>query len=85
MKIEIPEKARSFEREYIHFGSEPPQSEKLTSRSLSALLICVTGVSGSGKSSLISDILYPALANHFHHAKMPVGTHKKIEGIGSDR
>lgn len=44
-------------------------------------LICVTGVSGSGKSSLISDILYPALANHFHHAQMNVGAHQKIEGF----
>lgn len=44
-------------------------------------LICVTGVSGSGKSSLISDILYPALANHFHGAEHNVGAHKKIEGF----
>lgn len=44
-------------------------------------LICVTGVSGSGKSSLISDILYPALANHFHGAELNVGAHKKIEGF----
>jgi excinuclease ABC subunit A len=45
------------------------------------LFVCVTGVSGSGKSSLIRDILYPALANHLHHAQLNVGAHKKIEGI----
>ncbi len=45
------------------------------------LLVAVTGVSGSGKSSLISDILYPALSNQLHRAKMPVGAHKSIEGI----
>lgn len=44
-------------------------------------LVCVTGVSGSGKSSLISDILHPALANHFHGAELNVGAHKKIEGF----
>ncbi len=44
-------------------------------------LICVTGVSGSGKSSLISDILYPALANHFHGAQLTVGAHQKIGGF----
>ncbi len=44
-------------------------------------LICITGVSGSGKSSLISDILYPALANHFHGAEMNVGKHKSIAGF----
>lgn len=44
-------------------------------------LICVTGVSGSGKSSLISDILYPALANHFHSAEHKIGAVKKVEGF----
>ena len=45
------------------------------------LLICVTGVSGSGKSSLITDLLVPALANHLHHAHLPVGRHTSIQGI----
>ncbi len=40
--------------------------------------IAVTGVSGSGKSSLISDTLFPALANPLHHSKLPVGKHKAI-------
>jgi len=44
-------------------------------------LICVTGVSGSGKSSLISDILHPALANRLHNAQMPVGKVGEIAGI----
>jgi len=44
-------------------------------------LISITGVSGSGKSSLISEILYPALANLLHHAELPVGKHKKITGM----
>jgi excinuclease ABC subunit A len=45
------------------------------------LFVCVTGVSGSGKSSLISDILSPALANHLCQARMPVGAHRSIGGI----
>lgn len=45
--------------------------------------IAVVGVSGSGKSSWVSDILYPALANQLHRAKLPVGNHQKIEGISS--
>ncbi len=42
------------------------------------VFVAVTGVSGSGKSSLISDTLYPALANKLHLSKLSVGKHKKI-------
>lgn len=45
------------------------------------LLIAVTGVSGSGKSSLISDTLYPALANHLHKAQLSVGKNGGIAGL----
>ncbi|MGE3954152.1 MAG: excinuclease ABC subunit UvrA [Parachlamydiales bacterium] len=44
-------------------------------------LIAVTGVSGSGKSSLISDILHPALAKELHNAEQQPGLFKRIEGI----
>ena len=43
-------------------------------------LVAVTGPSGSGKSSLINDILYPALARQFHRAHIKVGPHRSIEG-----
>ncbi len=46
-------------------------------------LIAVTGVSGSGKSSLVSDTLFPVLCNHLHNAKLPVGKHKGIVGMGN--
>jgi len=42
---------------------------------------CVTGVSGSGKSSLVNGILYRALANKLHQGKHVVGKHKKIIGL----
>jgi excinuclease ABC subunit A len=45
------------------------------------LFVCITGVSGSGKSSLITDILYPKLANTLHRAELPVGAHQSIEGL----
>ena len=41
----------------------------------------ITGVSGSGKSTLLSDVLYPALANAVGRARMPVGAHRRLEGI----
>ncbi|MCH5201827.1 MAG: excinuclease ABC subunit UvrA [Oscillospiraceae bacterium] len=43
--------------------------------------VCVTGVSGSGKSSLINEILYKKLAKELNRAKTKSGKHKKIEGI----
>ena len=45
-------------------------------------LICVSGVSGSGKSSLVSDILYRRLAQHFYRAKDRPGAHREISGLG---
>ena len=43
---------------------------------------CVTGVSGSGKSSLINEILYKRLAHDLNRARTIPGKHDKIEGIG---
>jgi excinuclease ABC subunit A len=45
------------------------------------VLCFVTGVSGAGKSSLVRQILYPALANQLHAARLPEGTFKGIIGI----
>ncbi|NQT29536.1 MAG: excinuclease ABC subunit UvrA [Candidatus Saganbacteria bacterium] len=42
---------------------------------------CVTGVSGSGKSSLVNDILYRALAKKFYRSIDKAGEHQKIDGI----
>ncbi len=44
------------------------------------LFICVTGVSGAGKSSLVEDILYRALARRLHRALAEPGMHAGIEG-----
>uniref|UniRef100_A0A7V3REA0 UvrABC system protein A n=1 Tax=Mesoaciditoga lauensis TaxID=1495039 RepID=A0A7V3REA0_9BACT len=44
-------------------------------------LTCVTGVSGSGKSSLVMETLYPALMNRIYRTHIPVGEFESIEGI----
>ena len=46
------------------------------------VMTCVTGVSGSGKSSLINEILYKRLARDLNRARTIPGRHKDIEGIG---
>lgn len=43
--------------------------------------VAVTGVSGSGKSSLILETLYPALSNALHQGELSVGAHRAIRGI----
>ncbi len=45
------------------------------------LFIAIAGVSGSGKSSLVRDILVRALSQHFYHAKQRPGAHSKISGL----
>lgn len=45
------------------------------------LFVAVTGVSGAGKSSLINQILYPALARTLHGSQLSVGRHEKITGL----
>ena len=42
---------------------------------------CITGVSGSGKSSLINEVLYKILARDLNRAKTRPGAHKRIEGL----
>ncbi len=43
--------------------------------------VAVTGVSGSGKSTMVRDILLPTLMQRIYKSKMPAGKHKRIDGI----
>jgi excinuclease ABC subunit A len=45
------------------------------------LMTCVTGVSGSGKSSLVAETLHPALARALHNAQSRPGPHDRLEGL----
>ena len=45
------------------------------------LFTCVTGVSGSGKSSLVSQTLHPALAQALHNSSQRPGDHDRVEGL----
>jgi excinuclease ABC subunit A len=45
------------------------------------LFICVTGVSGSGKSSLVNDTLYPLLHNRLYSSHLPAGPVQSVDGL----
>lgn len=45
------------------------------------VLTCITGVSGSGKSSLISETLYPILSNYLNGSRLKMGKHEEIRGL----
>lgn len=81
-EIKIPKKRRKPGKETLEIiGAKHHNLKNINVKIPLGLFVAVTGVSGSGKSSLISDILYPALANHHHGAEQPVGAHKAIKGI----
>lgn len=79
--ISIPKKRRKpTDKKLIIKDVTHHNLKKVTVEIPLGLFIAVTGVSGSGKSSLITDVLYPALANEYHKAALPVGKHAAIEG-----
>lgn len=82
LKIAVPKKRRTPAKEKITIeGATHHNLKNATVDIPLEVLTAVTGVSGSGKSSLISDILHPALSNALHGASLKVGAHKAIKGI----
>jgi excinuclease ABC subunit A len=62
-------------------GASANNLKNITVRIPLGELVCITGVSGSGKSSLMNDILYNALAAELNGARTQPGEHKRIEGV----
>ncbi len=63
------------------FGASENNLKNITVKIPLGGFVCVTGVSGSGKSSLINEILYKKLHNIFKDNRVLPGNHKKIEGL----
>ena len=81
-KIEVPEKRRSGNGNVLKvIGAAENNLKNINVSFPLGEFICVTGVSGSGKSSLINEILYKQLANDLNGAKKPAGKHMSIEGL----
>jgi excinuclease ABC subunit A len=80
--IAVPSKRRPGNGEYLIVqGATENNLKHLDVRFPLGKLICVTGVSGSGKSSLVIEVLYKALAMRMYRAKDRPGAHRAIEGM----
>lgn len=82
LAIKIPKKRRKVPKEALQIkGATHHNLKNVDVKIPLGVFIAVTGVSGSGKSSLITDILYPALSNQLHDSEYPVGRHREILGV----
>lgn len=80
--IDVPETRRKPDRGAIKIkGARANNLKNVNAQVEIGTLTVVTGVSGSGKSSLVTDTLAPALANQVMNARRRVGKHRKLEGI----
>jgi excinuclease ABC subunit A len=81
-KIPIPAKRRTGNgHELVVFGAAENNLKNIEVHFPLGVLSCVTGVSGSGKSSLVNEIIYNKLAAVLNHAHTRAGKHGRIEGM----
>ena len=78
--IKVPKKRRTPTGEIEILEAKENNLKKIDVKIPLGVLTCVTGVSGSGKSSLINEILYKRLARDLNRAKTHPGAHKGIKG-----
>ncbi|MCP3911541.1 MAG: excinuclease ABC subunit UvrA, partial [Actinomycetia bacterium] len=82
LEIEVPEHRRSeSERFLVVEGARHNNLKEIDAAFPLGRLTVVTGVSGSGKSSLVNDILHKALAAHFFRARDRPGAHDRLVGL----
>ena len=80
--IPIPEKRTKATRKRLTVkGASHNNLQNITASFPIGCMTTVTGVSGSGKSSLVSGILAPALQRHLHKADTVPGKHREITGL----
>lgn len=81
-KIPVPEKRRTGNGNYITVkGAAENNLKNIDVKFPLGCFTCVTGVSGSGKSSLVNEVLYKNLANELNRAKKPMGKFDEMIGL----
>ena len=82
LKIEVPKARRKLTGKYIEIkGAKENNLKNINVKIPLGSFVCITGVSGSGKSSLVNEILYKKLANAIYNSKDKPGLFKEIKGI----
>jgi len=81
LKIEVPKTRRTPKDWMIVRGAQEHNLKNIDVRIPLGVFTCVTGVSGSGKSSLIDEIVYKRLQRQLNHALVVPGKHRDIEGV----
>ncbi|HAV41326.1 MAG TPA: excinuclease ABC subunit A [Acidobacteria bacterium] len=79
--IEVPSKRREPKGWLTVSGAREHNLKNLEVRFPLGVMTAVTGVSGSGKSSLVYDILYKALIKKYYRAKVQPGQHDRLDGL----
>ena len=82
-QIPVPEvrRPRTPGRELVVRGAREHNLQDIDVRFPLGLFVAVTGVSGSGKSTIVNDILYTALAKQIYNARTVPGRHRRIDGM----
>ena len=81
-KVEVPEQRRKGNGKFLEIrGASQNNLQNVNVKIPLGEFVCVTGVSGSGKSSLINEILYKKLASELNRAHAHPGKHKEIRGL----
>jgi len=81
IKIPVPEERREPTGYIEVIGAKQNNLKNIDVKFPLGVMTCVTGVSGSGKSSLVNEILYKQLARDLNRAKSKAGNHEAITGV----
>lgn len=80
-KIPVPSERRKPKGFLYLYGVKEHNLKNIDVKIPLGCFVCITGVSGSGKSSLVIDTLYPALHNRIYKTKLTEGKYDRLEGI----